>query len=93
MVNVCHFSLSSAVCLAISRLHIRYAKYGGFLSMMGMKGEGVRVAAIDFSCSVTEMVSLVGRDIVKYASWSGIHVVLTALLARVDLVGLLRRAA
>ena len=60
---------------------------------MGMKGKGVRVAAIDFSFSVTEIVSLVGRDIVKYASWSGIHVVLTALLARVDLVGLLRRAA
>ena len=60
---------------------------------MGMKGNGVRVAAIDFSFSVTEIVSLVGRDIVKYASWSGIHVVLTALLARVDLVGLLRRAA
>ena len=60
---------------------------------MGMKGKGVRVAAIDFSFSVTEIVSLVGRDIVKYASWSGIHVVLTALLARVVLVGLLRRAA
>ena len=59
----------------------------------GVMGEGVSVAAIDLSFSVTEMVSLVGRDIVKYASWSGIHVVLTALLARVDLVGLLRRAA
>ena len=59
----------------------------------GMKGEGGRVAAMLFSFLVTEMVSLVGRDIVKYASWSGIHVVLTALLARVDLVGLLRRAA
>ena len=49
---------------------------------MGMKGKGVRVAAIDFGFSVTEIVSLVGRDIVKYASWSGIHGVLTALLAR-----------
>ena len=43
MVNVRYFVLLSAVCLAISRLHIRYVKYGGFLSMMGMKGEGVRV--------------------------------------------------
>ena len=57
-----------------------------------MMGEGVSVAAIDLSFSVTEMVSLVGRDIVKYASWSGIRVVLTALFARVDPVGLLGRA-
>ena len=34
----------------------------------GMKGEGGRVAAMLFSFPVTEMVSLVGRDIVKYAS-------------------------
>ena len=60
---------------------------------MGMKGKGVRVAAIDFSFSVTEIVSLVGRDIVKYASWSGIHVVLTAFLASVDSVCSVGRAA
>ena len=58
-----------------------------------MMGEGVSVAAIDLSFSVTEMVSLVGRDIVKYASWSGIHVVLTAFLASVDSVGSVGRAA
>ena len=58
-----------------------------------MMGEGASEPAVDLSFSVTEMVSLVGRDIVKYASWSGIRVVLTALFARVDVVGLLRRAA
>ena len=109
MVNVRHFSLSSAVCLATSRLHIKYVKYGGVLSMIGMansqvhsaiivgntgmKGEGGRVAAMVFILSLTEMVSLVGRGILKYASWSGISVVLIAFLASVDSVGFVGRAA
>ena len=59
----------------------------------GMKGEGGRVAAMVFILSLTEMVSLVGRDILKYASWSGISVVLIAFLASVDSVGSVGRAA
>ena len=47
-----------------------------------MMGEGASVAAIDPSYSATEMLSVVGRDIVKYATWSGIPGVLTALFAR-----------
>ena len=68
-----------------------------------MMGEGASAAAIDPSFSVTEMLSLVGRDIVKYATWSGILGVLTALFARaiahvsfiacVDSFGFLKRAA
>ena len=46
-----------------------------------MMGEGASVAAIDPSYSATEMLSVVGRDIVKYATWSGISGVLTALFA------------
>ena len=46
-----------------------------------------------FGLPVTEMVSLVGMDIVEYASWGGTHVVLTAFLASVDSVGSVGRAA
>ena len=46
-----------------------------------MMGEGASVAAIDPSYSATEMLSVVGRDIAKYATWSGISGVLTALFA------------
>ena len=47
-----------------------------------MMGEGASVAAIDPSYSATWMLGVVGRDIVKYATWSGIPGVWTALFAR-----------
>ena len=68
-----------------------------------MMGAGARDAAIDPSCSVTEILSLAGMDIVKYVTWSGILGILTALFARaiahvsfiacVDSFGFLKRAA
>ena len=68
-----------------------------------MMGEGASAAAIDPSFSVTEMLSLAGRDIVEYVTWSGILGVLTALFARaiayvsfiacVDSFGFVMRAA
>ena len=68
-----------------------------------MMGEGASAAAIDPSFSVTQMLSLAGRDIVEYATWSGTLGVLTALFARaiahvpftacVDSFGFLKRAA
>ena len=68
-----------------------------------MMGEGASAAAIDPSFSVTEMLSLAGRDIVEYVTWSGILGILTALFARaiahvpfiacLDSFGLLMRAA
>ena len=68
-----------------------------------MMGAGARDAAIDPSCSVTEILSLAGMDIVKYVTWSGILGILTALFARaiahvsfiacVDSFGVLKRAA
>ena len=47
-----------------------------------MMGAGASDAAIDPSCSVTEILSLAGRDIVEYVTWSGVLGVLTALFAR-----------
>ena len=47
-----------------------------------MMGEGASVAAIDPSYSATWMLRVVGKDIVKYATWSGIPGVWTALFAR-----------
>ena len=68
-----------------------------------MMVEGASAAAIDPSFSVTEMLSLVGWDIVYYVTWSGILGILTPLLARaiahvtsiacVDSFGFLKRAA
>ena len=68
-----------------------------------MMGEGASAAAIDPSFSVTEMLSLVGWDIVYYVTWSGILGILTPLfapaiahvpfIACVDSFGLLMRAA
>ena len=78
MVNVRHFSLSSAVCLATSRLHIKYVKYGGVLSMIGMansqvhsaiivgntgmKGEGGRVAGMVCGLSVARIIHRIEFD-------------------------------
>ena len=68
-----------------------------------MMREGASAAAIDPSFSVTQMLSLAGRDIVEYATWSGTLGVLTALFAHaiahvpfsacVDSFGFLKRAA
>ena len=68
-----------------------------------MMGAGARDAAIDPSCSVTEILSLAGMEIVKCVTWSGILGILTPLfapaiahvpfIACVDSFGLLMRAA
>ena len=47
-----------------------------------MMGAGASDAALDPSCSVAEILSLAGKDIVEYVTWSGILGVLTALFAR-----------
>ena len=43
---------------------------------------GASDAALDPSCSVTEILSLAGKDIVEYVTWSGILGNLTALFER-----------
>ena len=43
---------------------------------------GASDAALDPSCSVAEILSLAGKDIVEYVTWSGILGNLTALFER-----------